>query len=355
MDIAGPELAALGVFCSYLSTIAGLFLFIARSLSAQNFGSRAYVFVALSVASFAHTWFYMFKFMAWSFTDYERSRISTELTIKRLSQWLLNTSLFEQAWANVCFGQVNWWWSQQLCLFTVGAWTIFLSIEGRRHNVKFIWAYMLLGQLVAISVASNLFYLALVLAPPPPPPSNRRSTPLRAPVALWLPVLLSLATVATSPFTSDTSFLPNLLLMHSLIVLPLLAPDRLFPLGETKSSFDMSLKTLYILVFGGALALHTRVTGQALGDPAVSVTDFALKAWDVLHSHPAQSSIGWDVIWTSISFIVWLVLQPNLQGRMVTGVYLLLATPLVSVGVLAPHVLRPREDENESEEKEKVD
>ncbi|KAJ7025568.1 hypothetical protein C8F04DRAFT_1212828 [Mycena alexandri] len=320
------ELVAVGVFCSYFSIIAGLFLLIARSLFSQDLGSRPYVFIALAITSFVHTWFYMFKFMA-------------------ATNGFSIPSLFEQAWANVCFGQVNWWWSQQLCLFTVGAWTIFLSIEGRRHNVQFIWAYMLLGQLVAISVASNLFYLALVLAPrPPSPSSNHRLSSLQAPVALWLPVLLSLGTVATSPFTSERSFLPNLLLMHSLIVLPLLAPD---PSTQTKSYFGISLKTLYILVFGAALALHTRATGQALGDPAVSVTDFAFKAWDVLHSHPAQSSIGWDVIWTSISFVVWLVLQPELQGRLLTATYLLLATPLVSVGVLAPHVLRPRENERE--------
>ncbi|KAJ7708587.1 hypothetical protein B0H16DRAFT_1823001 [Mycena metata] len=39
----------------------------------------------------------------WSFTDYEqsaRATISTGLTVERMSQWLLNTSLFEQAWAH---------------------------------------------------------------------------------------------------------------------------------------------------------------------------------------------------------------------------------------------------------------
>ncbi|KAJ7627780.1 hypothetical protein DFH06DRAFT_1006882 [Mycena polygramma] len=95
--------------------------------------------------------------------------------------------------------------------------------------------------------------------------------------------------------------------------------------------------------------LHVCATGQAAGDPPVSIRNLALKAWDVLHSHPAQSSIGWDVIWTSISFVVWLVLHPGLQpqvlpssstgkGRFLTAMYLLMATPLLSVGVLAPHV-----------------
>ncbi|KAJ7737309.1 hypothetical protein B0H16DRAFT_1326006, partial [Mycena metata] len=296
---------------------------------------------------------YIQSFLQWSFTDYEqctRATISTRLTVERMSQWLLNTSLFEQAWAHICFGKANWWWGQQLCLFTVGAWTIFLSIKGQRHHINFIWVYMLLGQFVAISVASNLFYLALVLVPRPLSTSSSHGmSSLVAPVALWLPVLLSLGTVATSPFTTECSFLPNLLLMHTFIILPLLVPDRLFPLvqasAETKSCFGISLKTLYVVVFGAALVFHVRATGQAAGNPPVSVRDLALKAWDVLHSHPAQSSIDWDVIWTSISFVVWLVLHPELQprlnnqlGRLLTAMYLLMATPLLSVGVLAPHV-----------------
>ncbi|KAJ7713155.1 hypothetical protein B0H16DRAFT_1811366 [Mycena metata] len=351
------EVVAVSVFCSYFSIIASLFSLIARSLSSQNWGGRVYVFIALAFASFVHTWFCKFPFaFGGIFTDYEqsaRATISTGLTVERISQWLLNTSLYKQAWAHVCFGKANWWWSQQLCLFTVGTWTIFLSDEGQHHHIKFIWAYMLLRQFVAISVASNLFYLALILAPCPPPPSSSHGIfSLRAPVALWLPVLLSLGTVATSPFTTECSFLPNLLLMHTFIVIPLLVPDRLFPLvqssAETKSRIGISLKTLYVVVFGTALVLHVHATGQA-ADPPVSVRDLTLKAWDVLHSHPAQSSIGWDVIWTSISFVVWLVLHPELQprvlpssstikGRFLTAMYLLMATPLLSVRVLAPHV-----------------
>ena len=32
--------------------------------------------------------------------------------------------------------------------------------------------------------------------------------------------------------------------------------------------------------------------------------------WSTLGSHPAQSSIGWDVIWTLGSFLAWIVLAP---------------------------------------------
>ncbi|KAJ7148680.1 hypothetical protein C8R43DRAFT_1008390 [Mycena crocata] len=356
MQLSGSEVGALSVFCSYFSIIAGLFVIILRSLSWRTFGTRAYVFIALTLGSFAHTWFYMFKFMAWSFAEYEQSKRAGSTRglplIKRMSAWLLNTSLFEQAWANVCFGQLNWWWSQQLCLFTVGALTIHMSIEGRRHQVKLLWAYMLLGQLVAISVASNLFWLSLTLEAPPPPVS--RASSLWAPAVLWVPVLISLGAVALSPLTDDRTFLPNLLVMHSLIIVPLLASDALFPGQSQKNrpSLSMGLSTLYIIVFAAALALHTRITSIALGDPAASVLEFAQNAWTTLHSHPAQSSIGWDVVWTSFSFVIWLVMQPTQESqgrslRLVTATYLLLATPLVSAGVLAPHVLRPRNEDVE--------
>jgi hypothetical protein len=227
---------------------------------------------------------------------------------------------------------------------------------GRRHQVKLIWAYMLLGQLVAISVASNLFYLALLLAAPPRPAA--RPSAQWAPPALWIPVLLSLATVALSPLTDDRRFLPNLLLMHALIVVPLLVPDSLFHQSHPKpaSPLAMGLSTLYTLVFVVALALQTRAISTALGNPAPSATEFARRAWEVLHSHPAQASIGWDVIWTTVSFVAWLLLRPE-QGkgpRFLTAVYLLLAAPLVSVGVLAPHVLRPREDVDESEKRKQM-
>ncbi|KAK7052425.1 hypothetical protein R3P38DRAFT_1644804 [Favolaschia claudopus] len=350
------QYVALSVFCCYFALIGGLFLLIFNNLptfSGRRLATSAYVFVALALASFAHTWFYMFKFMAWSFRNHEHSiapeQSQTPALMQRIASWLVNTSLFEQAWASVCFGNVNWWWSQQLCLFTVGAWTIFLSIEGRRHNVKAVWAYMLLGQLVAISVASNLFYLALVLSTPSPRPTSSRSE--RAPASLWIPILLSLCTVAISPYTNEGTFLPNLLLMHSLVIVPTLVVPK-----PSKPRMSLRLTTLYLLVFVVSLILHTRATTQALG--VLSITDFVKSAWTTLHSHPAQSSIGWDVIWTSISFVVWVAIQSaqEVEGatrRLLVAMYLVLATPLVSVGVLAPFVLRPQQQQEEDGQRQK--
>jgi len=70
-----------------------------------------------------------------------------------------------------------------------------------------------------------------------------------------------------------------------------------------------------------------------------------------LYSHPAQSSIGWDVIWTSLSLIVWILLRPRSSvndssdaGTDKHGLvtYLILSTPVASIAVTAPYALQPR-------------
>jgi len=72
------------------------------------------------------------------------------------------------------------------------------------------------------------------------------------------------------------------------------------------------------------------------------------EAWATLHSHPAQSSIGWDVIWTSLSFIAWIsLLRPDSSGTNKYGrkvIYLVLSASIVSIAVTAPYALQRRED-----------
>ena len=86
---------------------------------------------------------------------------------------------------------------------------------------------MLLGQIVAISVASSLFYVALILSKARL--TNRKEETRFAPPLLWVCVLLSLVTIVMVPMTSKQTFLPNILVMHGLILLPLLSPGQKGP------------------------------------------------------------------------------------------------------------------------------
>ena len=114
-------------------------------------------------------------------------------------------------------------------------------------------AYMLLGQIFAISVASNLFYLALVLSGPSVV-SRKFNLSLKNNVSLRLviSVLLTLTTVH--------SLLPR----HSYRNAHLLCGWHSYP---------------------GHHSCHWIPTG---------------------FSHPAQPSIGWNVIWTCPSLVAWI-------------------------------------------------
>jgi hypothetical protein len=163
-----PQYLALGVFSSYFLVILGLFWLIYQSLpppSPEQPKLRIAAFAALAIGSLVHTWFceslcecislllielslryvqiyfskhpaslhsYLTHKYQWSFVNFESQDLyKSDIVIERISSWLLNTSLFEEAWASVCVGALNWWWSEQLCLFTVGAWTVFLATKGQ--------------------------------------------------------------------------------------------------------------------------------------------------------------------------------------------------------------------------------
>lgn len=166
---------------------------------------------------------------------------------------------------------------------------------------------MLLGQVVAISVGTNLFYLALVLAKRAKRPAIR-SPQNDAPLVLWAAVLLSLFLVVHSPHTTDKTFLSNLLGMHALILVPLLP----WPIS-LHTRCHLNIQTLYagVAVIGGGMRLFTTIAAaKTMRAHQSGLLGFWHEAWATLYSHPAQSSIGWDVVWTALSFIVWLALTP---------------------------------------------
>ena len=111
---------------------------------------------------------------------------------------------------------------------------------------------MLLGQIVAISVACNLFFTLLSVTEP------KRGARLYARPTLWLSVLASLVTVAISPYTDETTFLPNLLVMHVLLIIPL-ATDSVTT-AKDAGRLCLSIDSLYTLIMLAGFLLRVRTT-----------------------------------------------------------------------------------------------
>ncbi|CAE6450648.1 unnamed protein product [Rhizoctonia solani] len=287
--VASPGLAR-GIFVSYFVLILSLFAIILSSLRRRTkvigrVPPSALVFGALAVGSFYHTWYLavnlkdMIKFLEWSFRDFESRQLTIEQPLlDRVTQWLTVTGLFEQAWRRVC--------------------------EGSQRRIPFVWAYMLLGQVVAISVASNLFFAAIMLHDDLPSERKSKSrSPSRTtqvPAGVYLPIFLSHLTILLSPAVAQPGsewFLPNLLTMHLLIVLPL------FNTRSTATNRSgLNLGTFYIVL--AALALIPRAQTY-LSLPYQDLSSLARRLLETLYSHPAQGSIGFDVVWTTASFAVY--------------------------------------------------
>ena len=222
----------------------------------------------------------------------------------------------------------------------------------RRCRIPHAWAYMLLGQNVAISVASNLFYLAILLHTPLNPTSLSPSLDIYyAPlISVWWPIALSLRTIYNTPTVSGTpSFLSNLLIMHALLVIPLLAKKTT---SSSPSPLSKWFSTKHLCAVTVAISLYIRArtllpiifpTGPPIIPSAEDIKALVIHLIETLYSHPAQSSIGFDVVWTTISFLAWFLLRPHARKgvfkRIVGAVLMLVACLVLSVGVVAPAYL----------------
>lgn len=202
---------------------------------------------------------------------------------------------------------------------------------------------MLLGQVVAISVAINLFHLHLFLLDMAPHQSTNKShqvTGNNSPMGLLVYITLSCITVWTSPAVSGTPlFLPNLLVMHALLVY-CVTPWTLVSHNQART---VPTKWIYWFVAMASLALRARTTRATIGSLPTSVVPAGTLRllWYTLHEHPAQSSIGYDVVHVTLGFLVWRMLRVAgsvWQGRPVETLSIVSLAPL-SVGVAAPFMM----------------
>lgn len=89
------------------------------------------VFSILAAISFGSTWYHMFRFFEWSYTQWAFSSVAEELLTGdpnglHLGQWLRDTTLFKQAWASTLETPARAWWSMQIFAFCA-IWSVMLA------------------------------------------------------------------------------------------------------------------------------------------------------------------------------------------------------------------------------------
>ncbi|KAJ4371549.1 hypothetical protein N0V83_004768 [Neocucurbitaria cava] len=238
-----------------------------------------------------------------------RSYYELDPHLRHWGLWLKESSLYKEAWETVIVGNARYWWSHQIFFFALGL-GLYLEQKGIRRNIKYTWAFMLLGQIVAISFATNLFFLTLLLSPPAPPPPSSSGYYRSKWLGPWLLNLVAiLATAYPALLLADehywhhpTAFMPVLLAPHiALLALPFartIIPARYFNDNDVAFT-DKVYNWMWALVLGNAGFIFLRATYTSYmysGFAGIS---------NALLEHPAVSFVGFDVIFCWVTWICW--------------------------------------------------
>ncbi|POR37077.1 Uncharacterized protein TPAR_02725 [Tolypocladium paradoxum] len=262
-------------------------------------------FAALAVLSLATTWRHMFGFFRWSYLEWAASRgqlaaEQTPLSELRLGEWLRDTTLFKQAWAATLETPARAWWSLQV-FGCCANWSVTLAVQAKRRAIPRVCVFMLLGQVVAISFAMNLSFLAFLLHDAVLPTSLERD-PVAGPAAsspslnhFILALNISLALVIPGSF-GHPHFMWLLLAPHLLAFAPLLL-NALSSRGKQPAEPSWYIKSASQAVI---VAVATTAVARQGGSLAVIAGAF--------YEHPAVSSVGWDVICCWLSSVAWYAL-----------------------------------------------
>ncbi|KAL1406231.1 asparagine-linked glycosylation protein [Vanrija albida] len=292
------KLVAWAIFLGYFGIIAASFGFVVASIvsgrkASDVLSGRPFVFARTALGGLLCTWYFMLQFMKWSYVSYERNEPGATY-----GDWLVGTSLFEQAWRAVCVGDAQWWWSSWICtaaiLFTAIIWHQCIA-----RGIKYPLAYMIFGQLVAISVAIALFLTAVFMHPPLEPVRKPKAT-----FPLWSTLLAALGVMYVMPQYANTpAFVYARGAIHGAVVLPLLV----IPKSTVKAALALPYKVFIPLVLALAGVIHWDNTKRVIDNlPATETSWYEYLGWTIV-SHPAQGSVSLDVIWVGITFILWFI------------------------------------------------
>lgn len=250
-----------------------------------------------------------------------------------------------------------------------------LLVAGNKYGVKHLWAYMLLGQVVAISFAQSLWAAAVIVAatsaysrsaavaaatPVRPRPRQSQIT-----VGLMAAIVIATTSVVFVPRTLTSTmplFLPNLVLMHAVLVVPFIpaVAKRDWVVSPRLSRFYLN-GAFISLRFRAPLLMELLGKDQPFSLEGVRdrLPQLLAQQWDTLNEHPAQASISWDVVFASVSALAYLAWSSRSraagvhEGEQVAWPILALmavATPLVGISTSVSVGLAIREGKREARE-----
>jgi hypothetical protein len=132
--------------------------------------SQVLVFSSLAFFSFVALSFNMLHVLVYSFKLWTQDHplpegINVGLALATIWKWSITSTLFKDFGVAIVEDLKRFFWTQA-ALWTTMSVCLYMGAEGVHRSVPRLWAYFALSQILPISFAQNLFYVALLKLSP---------------------------------------------------------------------------------------------------------------------------------------------------------------------------------------------
>jgi hypothetical protein len=263
------------------------------------------LFSGLALVSFATLSTNMLNVLIQSFNTWSTDRSPEELANLPLSiwQWSITSSLFRDFGDAIVGDSARFFWVQSALLATLSIF-YYMGSEGRQRGVPQLWSFFCLSQILPISFAQNLFYVALLLSP-----ETEGQLHFNKSRAVMSAGAYCLCLACAQMYAGTDKLVLIILAARAVLMVPLFLKAGRFATAVTSEKVPIDRATgdeLQRIVLKSAIIMTGMKGYQAMQEgfsPQVIAS--------ALFSHPAVASLGCDFVLSALSFAAWNYLGPR--------------------------------------------
>jgi hypothetical protein len=271
----------------------------------RHIAGVTWLFCGLAFFSFATLSTNMLNVLIQSFNKWSIGRDPQQLANLPLAiwHWSITSSLFSDFGEAIVGDSARFLWVQSALLATLSMF-FFMGTEGRDRGIPQLWSFFCLSQILPISFAQNLFYVALLLLP-----ENDGQLHFNKSWAVMSAAIYCLCLACAQMYTGTDKLVLIILAARAVLMAPLFLKAGRFAAATTNEKVPIDRATgdeLQRIVLKSAI-LMTGMKGYQAMQEGFSPQVVA----GALFKHPAVASLGCDFILSALSFAAWTYLGPR--------------------------------------------
>jgi hypothetical protein len=267
-----------------------------------------WLFSGLALVSFATLSTNMLNVLIQSFNSWSVGRDHIQLANlpSAIWQWSITSSLFRDFGEAIVGDSARFFWVQSALLATLSVFN-YMGTEGRQRGIPQLWSFFCLSQILPISFAQNLFYIALLLSP-----QNEGQLHFNKSRAVLASAVYCLCLACAQMYAGTDKLVLIILTARVVLMAPLFLKAGRFATNITTEKVPIDRATgdeLQRIVLKSSIIMTGMKCYQAMqeGFSPQSVAS-------ALFSHPAVASLGCDFILSAVSFAAWTYLVPRVAS-----------------------------------------